>query len=172
MSGQRASRTDSAYIVEAHSYVDVPGWRLNDRDVAHFFFGSLPEAYASQMGKPENIGVIGAAIYYERHYEPPAFDYGQTKGLGPMRGGTLGGETTRGIGTGFGRRTEHQVHRVQFDREDSAAHELVIRYDEAEGLRNRGITLTAAHNTGDRVVDAKPFPEDETGATPPRGWRG
>ncbi len=172
MSGQTASRSDSGYVISAHSYVDVPGWRLDDRDVAHFYFGSLPEAYASRMGKPQNIGVIGAAFYYEKRYEPPV-DYGMAKGFGTTRGvpQTLGAETTRGIGTGFGRRTGHQVQRVQFDREDHAAAELAIRYDDAEGLRARGIIVTTSHYQGDRVVNARPFPGDE-GCEPPPGWRG
>lgn len=172
MTGQNASVSDSGYVVEAYDYVDIPGWRLNQREVAHFFFGSLPEAYAAQMGKPTNIGVIGAAIFFEKRFDVPVWNEGNMKSLS-MRGGpeSYGGEATRSIGTGFGRLTEHKVQSVRFDREDHTAAVMEIRYDDDEGLfRKYGIRVTSAHNAGDSIIDANPFPGD-TGATPPPGWR-
>src|SRR5690242_1413855 len=67
MDGKPAKADGSGYIIESGDrYIEIPGWRLNDKEVAAFFFSSLPEAYASQMGKPTNIGVIGAKFFYEQ----------------------------------------------------------------------------------------------------------
>lgn len=173
MTGQRASQNDSGYVVEPHDYVDIPGWRLNNQQVAHFFFASLPQAYAAQMGTPENIGVIGAIFFFEKTQRPHYNDYDTLRSLEATRGLTFGAMAKGGgIGTGFGRRTEHEVTSVHFDREGFAASTMTIRYDEAQGLRDRGIRIVSAHDQGDRVIDAKPFPGDEPGATPPPDWRG
>ena len=173
MTGKLASRSDSGYVIGAYGSVEVPGWRLNNDEVAHFFFGSLPESYASQMDKPQNIGVIGASIYLE--HIPKSLSYhklGDTLGGGSIRrtrGMTRGAPS---LGTGFGRRTEHQTHEVQFDREDSPAAEMVIRYEDAAALRARGIDLQGAHKKNDAVLDARPFPGDDHGVPSPPGWRG
>jgi hypothetical protein len=189
MTGKPATHTDSGYILRSRDTVAIPGWRLNNAQVAHFFFGALPEAYASQMGTPQNIGVIAAAFYYEKLHRPSYLDdldFNSLRGYpGAIRGGHtfgggertlgIGGEknvSSRGIGAGFGRQTEHNVTSVQFDREEVVAAQLVLRYDEAEGLKARGIQLTSAHRTSDRVIDANPFPGDEPGCKPPSGWRG
>jgi hypothetical protein len=67
MDGKPAKSDGRGYIIEnGENYIDIPGWRLNDRETAAFYFASLPEAYASQMGKPTNIGVIGAKFFYEK----------------------------------------------------------------------------------------------------------
>ncbi|MBD3330285.1 hypothetical protein GF354_02010 [Candidatus Peregrinibacteria bacterium] len=170
MTGQTASKNDGGYLVSAYSHIDIPGWRLNDQDVASFQFGSLPQSYASQMGKPANIGVIGGVFYLEKRRQPVYRDDYETLG-GPMRGGggTFGG-VSKGIGTGFGRRQEHRVNRVSFDREDYPAEQMTLRYDDRKGLERRGIYVTSPHPKRDRVLDADPFPGG--GCQPPKGWRG
>jgi hypothetical protein len=45
------------------------GWRQDDDTVGAFRFGKKKQAYASQMGSPEHVGVIGLAVFEE--LEPP-----------------------------------------------------------------------------------------------------
>ena len=173
MDGKVASKNGSGYVVDSYGFVDIPGWRLDSDAVAKFLFGSLPEAYATKMGKPTNIGVIGVVFFHEkkREHEMCHALYSMS---GTMRGGgTLGGNSSseKGIGTGFGRRQEHRVETVSFDREISPVAQITIRYDDADGLRARGINVTAPHMQSDRVVAADPFPAD-TGCKVPSGWRG
>lgn len=170
MNGKVASRDDAGYIIGQHSYVDIPGWRLNDKDVASFYFADLPEAYAAQMDKPTNIGVIGAAIYYEKQSDPH-FLLRRGEIEKKIFRGSYGSPTLKGIGTGFGRRQEHEVIREHFNRESFSVATLEIRYDDKEGLERRGIVLGLPHYQGDRVISANPFPED-TGCKPPSGWKG
>lgn len=169
MTGKLASSEDPAYIVGAYSSVEIPGWRLNDKDVAHFIFSSLPKAYATQMGQPTNIGVIGANLFYEKQVLRSVFSMQSIASKGLCDESIFG--ATRGVGTGFGQKTEHQVQRVSFNREPIVCAQLVLRYDDEAGLRKRGIKLSAAHNVGDRVIEADPFPGD-SGCKPPAGWRG
>lgn len=179
MDGQEATRGGAGYVIESYGSVDIPGWRLDNTEVAHFVFSDLPEAYASRMGKPRNIGVIGVSIFHEKHRIPHEIhrkSFGPTLGDGPglFRGG-VGSERPvdygDGIGTGFGRRTKDEVTSVHFNREDLPVAELLIRYDDAKGLRHRGIDITTPHGVGDRVVSADPFPGD-VGCKPPADWHG
>jgi hypothetical protein len=76
MDGKPAKADRSGYILEAgDESLDIPGWRLNEKEVAAFVFSSMPEAYASQMGKPTNIGVIGATFFYEQVLEYSLDDF-------------------------------------------------------------------------------------------------
>lgn len=66
MDGKTASKDDSGYVIDPYSYVDIPGWRLDDDSVARFLFAMLQESYAVKMDKPQNVGVIGCAIFLEQ----------------------------------------------------------------------------------------------------------
>ena len=167
MDGKPASEDGGGYVIHPYSYVDIPGWRLNNDDVAKFVFAELPESYASQMGTPENIGVIGTVIFREKRVEPVWRGADQYPDISFESLGGPQAKTTRGVGTGFGKRQEHRVQSVDFERESARAAKFVLRYDDADGLRARGIVLE-----NDRVVNADPFPKGKTGATPPPGWKG
>lgn len=68
MDGKRASVSDSGYVVTYSSGRGanrIPGFRLDNQSVAHFQFLSSQQSYAALMDKPENIGVIGFAVYSE-----------------------------------------------------------------------------------------------------------
>jgi hypothetical protein len=66
MDGEEASFDDRGYIVPAYGYMDVPGWRISDNDVAKFRFHKSGKSYASKTGKPQNVGVIGCAVFQEK----------------------------------------------------------------------------------------------------------
>lgn len=65
MDGKEASFSSSGYVLDAGGSVDIPGWRLDDKQVAKFFFSEAAKAYAKQTGKPRNVGVIGVAVFAE-----------------------------------------------------------------------------------------------------------
>ncbi|MBO0780125.1 MAG: hypothetical protein J2P37_14975, partial [Ktedonobacteraceae bacterium] len=75
-----------------------------------------------------------------------------------------------GVGTGFGRRMDHRVTNVSFQRDESTRQLLVLRYDTAANLEARGITLL--RTSEDRVMQANPFPGNDNGCPPPPGWSG
>jgi hypothetical protein len=71
------------------------------------------------------------------------------------------------LGTGFGEETDFQTREVAFVRGDMIAM-LVAYYDNAQGLRARGIDLG-----GRRKPTPQAFPAMITkGCKPPRGWQG
>ncbi len=66
ITGEDASVTDGGYVLNARETLNIPGWSLNNDEVARFFFHKAAESYAGKSGKPRNIGVIGAAIFKEK----------------------------------------------------------------------------------------------------------
>jgi hypothetical protein len=54
------------YLVPAHGYVDIDGWRLSEREAAAFRFAAVSDSYAAKSGKARNVGVIGVAVFPER----------------------------------------------------------------------------------------------------------
>ena len=59
------------YLVDAHGYVDIDGWRLSNREAAAFRFSPIADSYAAKTGSARNVGVIGVAVFPERIVAPP-----------------------------------------------------------------------------------------------------
>jgi hypothetical protein len=66
MDGKLASKNDGGYVVDPFSSLTIPGWRLDDNDVAHFVFSGNGKSYAVKSGKGDNVGVIGCAIFEQQ----------------------------------------------------------------------------------------------------------
>lgn len=75
MDGSDGSEDGGGYVVEAHGSLEVPGWRLDDSEVAKFVFGSRPDSYAAQTGRGGNVGVIGCAVFAEVPKPQPTIIY-------------------------------------------------------------------------------------------------
>jgi hypothetical protein len=189
MDGKEASRKGAGYVLDAHSVTEIPGWRLDNSGVARFRFGSVPSSFAGKQKKARNVGVIGCVLYFEvertmrfmdsgvrsrsilRGAGGQSLDSGTYEYSGGIQTSSLNSrrvkKTTANLGTQFGRRDEHQVREVKFEAEDNQADELVVHYDDREGLEARGIRIGPV-----KAEVAKPFPKDEMGCKPPPGWRG
>ncbi len=70
-SGKDASFEQRGLILPAHTSFDFEGFRLSSSEVATFRFGGVEQSYASQIGKPRNVGVIGVAVFAEASPPPP-----------------------------------------------------------------------------------------------------
>lgn len=69
VTGDTASPAQSGYVMNPYECADIHGWRKNLSRTAAFYFTELPDAYATRTGRPENVGVIGVAVFRER--QPP-----------------------------------------------------------------------------------------------------
>lgn len=54
------------YLVPAHGSVLIEGFRQSLDQVAAFRFTDPSDSYAARMGSPENVGVVGVAVFSER----------------------------------------------------------------------------------------------------------
>jgi len=66
ITGDTASPSQSGYVLNGYECADINGWRKNMSRIAAFYFTELPDAYATRTGRPENVGVIGVAVFRER----------------------------------------------------------------------------------------------------------
>jgi len=71
MNGQPANPRQSGYVISAWSRMEVKGWRKSLDDIAAFYFTTLGDSYAGRTGRPNNVGVIGVALFQRKRYEPP-----------------------------------------------------------------------------------------------------
>jgi hypothetical protein len=66
ITGQTANPTQSGYVLDAYQSTEVDGWRKDMSEIAQFNFTALGNSYAARTGRPDNVGVIGVAVFRER----------------------------------------------------------------------------------------------------------
>lgn len=73
VSGETASHDQAGYVLGQGQHAQITGWRKNLARVAAFEFTALPNSYAARTGRPDNVGVIGVAVFREKvRYVPPS----------------------------------------------------------------------------------------------------
>jgi hypothetical protein len=65
VSGESASVEQRGYVLEPWQRTEITGWRKSDDEVAAFEFTSLSNSYAARTGRPNDVGVIGVAVFRE-----------------------------------------------------------------------------------------------------------
>lgn len=73
VTGETAGLLQNGYVFGASERSDITGWRKSDSQIAAFEFASAGNSYASRTGRPDDVGVIGVALFRERApvYVPP-----------------------------------------------------------------------------------------------------
>ena len=71
VSGETAAWHQTGYVLGPQQGFDIKGWRKSLERVAAFFFTEHQNSYAARTGRPDNLGVIGVAVF-RRKAEPPA----------------------------------------------------------------------------------------------------
>jgi len=180
MNGETASPDQSGYIVSPWRRIDIRGWRKSMDEIASFYFTSLGDSYAARTDRPQNVGVIGVALFerkrYPRYEEPAPGAYdgwlkrerpeAQSQAPAPAesaRSKSYSVAPSAPLGTGHGRREESSITWVDFDRADAPAETITIYYDSYRNLVARGILQPSY---GRR--DPDPFPN---AAFAPDPWR-
>ncbi|MBI4527403.1 MAG: hypothetical protein HY695_26720 [Deltaproteobacteria bacterium] len=69
ISGETASHEQTGYVFSPWESYEITGWRKSENEVAAFYFTSLPDSYAARTDRPQNVGVIGVAVF--REWKPP-----------------------------------------------------------------------------------------------------
>lgn len=65
--GKDAGPTSSGYLLKAGETVSIPGWKLDNAQVAAFQFAGKSGSYVAQStGSARNTGVIGLLVYAEK----------------------------------------------------------------------------------------------------------
>lgn len=168
VSGESAAPDQSGYVIEPYGYVNIEGWRKDLNRTAAFYFSDPGDAYASRTGRPDDLGVIGVAVFRERERQilapsaelssaaPPASSRESAAGMqGKGRANESDAAAAPALGTGHGRREWSPVREVEFDRASSRPDQLVrIRYDRHENLVAMGVLPRPSRSW----PDPNPFP--------------
>ncbi|MBL8491616.1 MAG: hypothetical protein JNM82_12620 [Rhodocyclaceae bacterium] len=163
VTGQTATASQSGYVLAPGSRAEIAGWRKSMDDVAAFYFTSLPDSYAARTGRPDNVGVIGVAVYRERVEPRPELDAPLSRREAGRAAGDAGGSNaapaaqapatpaTRDsaeskaaaeerLGTGHGERMNSPTRYTEFRRAGERPSEVItIHYDSRANLVAQGI---------------------------------
>jgi hypothetical protein len=155
ISGETAHPSQTGYVLGTYRTYDILGWRKSLSETAAFYFTPLPDSYAARTGRPDNVGVIGVAVFRRRQEPQPIAPFPQSA---PSRGdgapmlrkeASAAAEQSRmaaaakqedRLGTGHGRREASFVHNVSFERATpGAAETITLYYDSYSNLVARGV---------------------------------
>jgi hypothetical protein len=146
ITGETAAERQSGYVIDAGDCVTIEGWRKSLDDVATFYFTQHENSYAARTGRPNDVGVIGVALFREREY-CCVQDYDRAPAPTAREDASAGAPTTRSsarresqLGTGHGHRESSPARYVDFRRVSSTPDEtLVIYYDSRRNLVAQGV---------------------------------
>jgi len=167
ITGQSADPSQSGYVLAPYGRLEIQGWRKSLAQTAAFYFTDLADSYAARTGRPDNVGVIGVAVFREKRVRPPvpiareAFpgapgEAGAAKRSAPAESASAPGrqsnelqrdeaEAASRLGTGHGRREQSQARYVSFERATPSPAQVVqLRYDSHANLVARGVIRAPA----------------------------
>jgi hypothetical protein len=155
ISGDSASPAQSGYVLGPSESADIAGWRKDMTRTAAFYFTALPDSYAARTGRPDNVGVIGVAVFRER---PRAIPYGGLRrerdaADAAERGGSNAQSAAKDaapaapmmqeqLGTGHGRNEDSYAQYTAFERaSNTPAETIAIYYDSYQNLLAQGVPV-------------------------------
>jgi hypothetical protein len=165
LNGQTASTTQGGgYVLSPWENTSIKGWRKSMEEVAAFYFTSLGDSYAGRTGRPNNVGVIGVALYQRKVAEPPPppaasiapepyRNRAQEGASADSSSGYLSRQDrvekralqspSAPLGTGHGRHETSPTYFVEFERRSPEPVETVaIYYDSYRNLVAQGVIPT------------------------------
>jgi len=193
LDGLPAGIHSRGYVLSPNQSMEIPGWRLNNREAAEFYFSKKSNSYVNQIGGTvANTGVIGCMVFGENSNATPLSNYaGYSANLhsniatpilisaashhDSYLRSTVSTVTTNNcsqlkVGTAFGNAVDHITQEVNFVRYNTTTADslMIIYYDTAENLRKMGIQL----RTKNSPTIPNPFPGNgsSSGCQPPPSW--
>ena len=161
VSGETAAVSQTGYVLAPYQSTEITGWRKSLTEAAAFYFTALPDSYAARTDRPDNVGVIGAAVFREREREPEVArrSFGRAesdKSLNLSRdraaestapsaaaapeSKAAGALRDERLGTGHGEREYAPTTQTAFERASDRPAEVVrVRYDSYANLLASGV---------------------------------
>ena len=151
LSGDTADWSQTGYVLDPYAATDIRGWRKSLSEVADFVFADASRSYAARTGRPDNVGVIGIAVFRPRPRPLPVrpmLEESSGATLDQMRQAPAAQApaakalSSEGgpIGTGHGQRETSVVSYTDFERASSTPDDVVtLYYDTRERLIAQGI---------------------------------
>jgi len=163
ITGDTAAPAQSGYVLSPDESADIAGWRKSMSHTAAFYFTALPDSYAARTGRPDNVGVIGVAVFRERQrvvplgeLKPGDASRAQAQSSAPAaraEGGMASNDAAESaarvlkdrLGTGHGRSESSYASYTQFERASTTPVETItIYYDSYQNLLAHGVPIATA----------------------------
>jgi hypothetical protein len=151
LSGETAAPDQDGYVLSPQQSYGIAGWRKSMDRIAAFYFTKLKDSYASRTGRPDDVGVIGVAVFRERSYccwpwRSSRDEFDDSRAAGAAESESLAksapGAQRREerIGTGHGRSEHSEVSYTNFERASDTPDEVItIYYDSRKNLVAQGV---------------------------------
>jgi hypothetical protein len=191
VSGETAAWGQGGYVLSPGESYDILGWRKSQDRVADFVFTNLEDSYAARTGRPDDVGVIGLAVFREAYAPPPASlnEATPTESNQAARGQAGSAATDaaapaarakaapempslsedrseKRLGTGHGQSESSRVLATTFERAQEHPDQVIaIRYDRRERLVAMGVIPAGSV--------PRPFPQSASAGfvpDPPSRW--
>jgi hypothetical protein len=144
ITGETADPRQSGYVLGPWRPFEVTGWRKSLSETATFYFTALSDSYAARTGRPNEVGVIGVAVYRRAQARPQpgapisSQPFPRDEARSAERAAPSAAEPQ--LGTGHGRRERSDATYVNFERASyDPAEVITLYYDSRENLVARGI---------------------------------
>ena len=145
ITGETAHPSQSGYVLAPRAVLDIQGWRRSLAQTAAFYFTPLPDSYAARTGRPNDVGVIGIAVFRKKVAPPPAPISRQESSkpadaAGAPRSAEASPQRDDKLGTGHGRHETSYAYYTGFERASRHPAEVItLNYDSHANLVARGI---------------------------------
>jgi hypothetical protein len=140
VTGETAHPMQSGYVLGPWGGLEVKGWRKNLARTAAFYFTELHDSYAARTGRPENVGVIGVALYRKKAVPPQSISEIAPAPAARADSAAGAGKLAESLGTGHGRSEVSQARQVEFERDSIHPVETItIHYDSYPNLVAMGV---------------------------------
>ena len=169
ITGQTAGWNQGGYVLDPWGTYEITGWRKSDTAIAAFEFAALGDSYAARTGRPDNVGVVGMAVFLERpapRAGAPLSDAPAVANASPAPAAKAAAEASADsagslegasksqaqrrladkLGTAHGQREWSVATRTHFERLSQTPQAVVeIAYDSYENLVAAGIIRAGAN---------------------------
>jgi len=182
LTGQTAGYNQKGYVLRPYVSADISGWRKSDTEVAAFTYAPLSRSYAARTGRPNDVGVIGIAVFTERDRAPlavapaapsdPRYERAEAGATSDARGSARppppvttqsaparrAAPTPERLGTGHGPREWSMATTVAFQRATALPQYFSrIEYDSYDNLVAQGVIPTRPQQP---PRGPRPFPSE------------
>lgn len=138
VTGETAHPRQSGYVLGARGGLEVKGWRKSLSRTAAFYFTELGDSYAARTGRPDDVGVIGVALFRRKPAPPqPLSRIAPAPSSGAAQDSAKSAES---LGTGHGRSEVSHARHVEFERATAYPSETItLQYDSYRNLVAMGV---------------------------------
>jgi hypothetical protein len=145
------ARNASKWVLEPYESTVISGWQVSNRAARSFFFTGERHSYGASLGQTENLGVIEAVYFRERHRDAevyrPSFGRERSESMNGAPSGSAAPSAKAQrhdaaddyAATGMGEKERHEVQMIDIDLEREPIASVRIRYEFRPQLVKLGI---------------------------------